>query len=99
MSYESALKKFNSYRRKKVYNDSFSKHLKTRCLERFVNFNELKRILKYGVMVGFVHQGEQNYKVIFEWSSQKDLNIFVNLNNLKFKTLYLSKVEIRKREK
>lgn len=101
MSYEQDLKKFNSLR-KKLFADAYTKHFKDRCSERDLELDKVKEFIKKAKIKGFINQEEDNYKVILEWDSNKDLNIFLNFHKrdgLHLKTVHVSKIETRKRIK
>ncbi len=100
MTYESDLKKFNFLRKKPPKSDYFSTHFKDRCSDRNLPLTEVKVILKKGKIQGFISQEINDYKVLFEWNVEKDLNIYVNFprnGGMRFKSVHLTPSGNRKR--
>jgi hypothetical protein len=94
MQIETALKII----KKQLKNNKFkeSRHFKIQCKER--NIQLTPQLLKKDI-VGIINQGDNKFKIWFEYNENKDLNIILQIINNKLKLITIFPCKLEKRRK
>jgi hypothetical protein len=81
-------------------NICFSFHSKIRVKEKGFTENEIKKILFESLLLGSIFQENGKFKLIFQYSKEKDLHIIVNpdIDKVNIITLFLKEKKWRIRD-
>ena len=97
MNLVKAIKIIKSLRKKYVFE---TKHFKDQCLERNIDVNTARELIKTKELLGILEQGENTYKIWYHYNKDKDLNIILRImdeKKLRLITIFLCSSERRKR--
>jgi len=75
-------------------------HFKEKCEERGLDIQKIKNIITNQKILGIIEQNKNLYKIWYEYTESKDLNIVINImtnNRIKLVTLFPCLIERRKR--